>query len=78
MELSRDSQRTCSYTVHVQKQQGTRNNLNIKPARCLSYKAFQVVLETENITVQKIMQQYNIETGPESPSLCKVAHFSLV
>lgn len=68
--------------VHVHKQHGTRNNLNIKPARCLSYKAFKVVLETKNITDQKIMQQYNyMEMGPESPSLsasCKVAHFSLM
>lgn len=43
----------------INKQHETRNNLNIKPARRLSYKAFKVVLETKNITVQKIMQQYN-------------------
>lgn len=57
VELSRDKQCTCAH-VHKTNDR-TRNNLNIKPARCLSYKAFKVVLETKNITVQKIMQQYN-------------------
>lgn len=45
--------------VHVHRQHRIRNNLNIKPARCFLCKAFKVVLETNNITVQKIMQQYN-------------------
>lgn len=46
--------------VHVHKQHRTRNNLNIKPVWRLSFKAFKVVLKTKNITVQKIMQQYNM------------------
>lgn len=52
--LSRDKRCTCTHTyVYINKQHGTRNNLNMKPARCLSYKAFKVVLETKNVSSEQ-------------------------
>lgn len=60
MELSRDSQKYTYITNSTERE----TTFNIKPALRLSFKAFKVVLETKNITVREIMQQYdNMEKG---------------